>query len=1491
MSSLILSLFFSAQPCFPSSSFSTINSPQDGSNLTGTISIEVNYIQPVEVLEIYIDSELYDRVEFSQFTGIYTKSWDTGAYADGPHLLQSYAYMNQEGALGQGSNIVNVVVDNTSPIISDLTPSQYSVVSESRPEISARLLDDTSGINHVLTIFKLDSVEVPFSYDEVTRRVSYTPDFDLDEHQHVLKIKAWDLAGNMAFASCIFFVDAIKPTITITSPEDGFITRQSSVTVAGTVADQNATVRINGVGVSLAGGQFSTTIDLQEGENVITVAATDPTGYTLSKTVTVTRDSTDPVITIYSPLSGALLNNTPISVSGDVDDTSAIVTVNTVTASVDPDDGSFAAEGVVLNEGNNEIVARAEDGAGNVGTDSINVTLDMVFPVISIASPPDGTATNQASIDVSGTIDDSSATVLVNGVVAPVDFGSFTAVAVGLEEGDNSLQAEATDPAGNLGVSRITVVLDTTPPEVVITSPPDGSMTRESSVTVAGTVDDGFASVSVNGTPVTVDNGVFSSLVSLVEESNVIQVQAVDSVNNVGEASITVIRDTEPPDAPSFNALTSPTGNTRLVIVGTAEPDAVIRVTGGAAPVSGPAAGMGAFNLVIFLNPNLGNTLSLTATDPAWNVSTSAGVSVTHDSIAPSLSVLSPEEGTNFFVMQTDASTIPVIVTGTVSDLNGISSLSIDGNPVTVVDAGFQTTVNLPVPEEAGTVPHTIPVEATDNAGNEMVLNRGVTVELITNDTDPPVITITSPLDGSFFNQSEIALEGTVADASPITSIEYTIDGGDRVGLTAGNSFDTTVTLPGEGEHTIVVYAQDDDLGTDEGSDTVSVTLDTESPEPPVVNAVNPPSPTNSGEVAVMGTYEPGFGVRVERGEVVVESVVSLGGNYSVFVPLEFDTVNNLRIRGVDRAANISLDSVYWEIEQDSTPPVDITVMPQNGTTARPLDQVVGIFFSEEMKPETLTSANVRLEAGGSVISSLLTIDPENDRLTLAPYDDLADSLMVTVKISPPVADLAGNQLPSTFTSTFTTIDQTPPVAVVVSPAPPTFTNSTAVEIAGTAEAGSTVTIKRGGDVLGTDEAGSEGDFEVTAVMLLPNQANEFEVFATDWAANTGPEILVTVTHDNISPEVVGASVDPPDQETGVPSDKIVTIPFDEPLNPVSVPAENVAGGNIVLTAGGGAAIPGVFTLNGEKTTVSFTPAIGFPDGDQVTIEVTAGIKDRAGNQATPYSSVFSATDTIPPDPPVVTDISPPSPTNNSSATVSGTAEAGSEVRVAWGNHTESVPADETTGAFGLAVSLDTNEINVLALRAVDPAGNEGEAAEVRITQDSIPPQVSQVAPVDGAVNVPVSSSVAITFSESLDSATVSGALTVNRGGTMQVSGSTVFSAQTGVVTFIPAEDLIEGTYYTVEMTTQVQDQAGNPLPTSFFSAFTTAGTAPSLIPSKPVIDPAPASPTRDLVITVSGSAWPDTEIDVTGGGFFRRNHGGRGRGFQPFRYAASQPA
>ena len=182
-------------------------------------------------------------------------------------------------------------------------------------------------------------------------------------------------------------------------------------------------------------------------------------------TFTVTGGNTG--IRILSPGNLLYTNTSPANVSGTVGDPAATVKVNGVNAPVT--NGSFLAT-IPLVEGLNTLTAVATGAGGVTATSTVQVTLDTTPPHITIDSPSAASTTTESSITVSGTANDvvvgtvnaGDVSVTVNGVSAQVANRTYSAPAVALVAGINTIQATGRDRAGN-GVTVSTTVIRSVP--------------------------------------------------------------------------------------------------------------------------------------------------------------------------------------------------------------------------------------------------------------------------------------------------------------------------------------------------------------------------------------------------------------------------------------------------------------------------------------------------------------------------------------------------------------------------------------------------------------------------------------------------------------------------------------------------------------------------------------------------------------------------------------------------------------------------------------------------------------------------------------------------------------------------------------------------------------------------------------------------------------------------------------------------------------------
>src|SRR3989441_997212 len=258
-------------------------------------------------------------------------------------------------------------IDKTAPTFTITSPTGGSTVFTSEAVIAGIVRDSLSGLAAVTC----NGVPATVVGTLVQCGVTLTPG------SNSISAIATDAAGNSSTVRLsVTFVRV--PKVTIASPANLSYLNISPTTVTGTVDDPTATVTINSVPATVAGGGFSVGLPLAEGPNIITATAT--TASAIGPTsLEVTLDTTPPHVTIISPADGFVTTDASISVAGNVNDIvvgtvnnqQAHVTVNG--ADADVANRMFLATAVPLALGANVLRAVGTDRVGNAATTQITV--------------------------------------------------------------------------------------------------------------------------------------------------------------------------------------------------------------------------------------------------------------------------------------------------------------------------------------------------------------------------------------------------------------------------------------------------------------------------------------------------------------------------------------------------------------------------------------------------------------------------------------------------------------------------------------------------------------------------------------------------------------------------------------------------------------------------------------------------------------------------------------------------------------------------------------------------------------------------------------------------------------------------------------------------------------------------------------------------------------------------------------------------------------
>jgi Glucodextranase, domain B/IPT/TIG domain/Carboxypeptidase regulatory-like domain/FG-GAP repeat/Fibronectin type III domain len=367
------------------------------------------------------------------------------------------------------------------------------------------------------------------------RRVLGVIDYNGDGIKEVITTDSASPPSSVRIESLLPYLTL--PEIRILSPLNYITTLNQTVPLQGTVSGAILNLTVRGQPVVVSNGAFQTDLLLAEGGNVIEIIAETPDGRLVKRTLDITFAVPPPLlINITNPADGAVLNSTPITVSGTISDSTANVVVQGVNAIVTGN--TFAAAGIPLVEGSNTITATATDSFGQMATASVTVTLLTKGTVT-------GTVTDAATslplpgvdVTIQNTADPVTTVTDANGVYsATVTQGSITVTF--------SRSGYISQSVGNTVTAGQTLTLDSIltpipPLTLSITSPQDGVVLNSTPLTVSGQVSNN-AQVTVNGVAASVSGNTYSASVPLSEGPNTIIATATDSYDQTATASITV---------------------------------------------------------------------------------------------------------------------------------------------------------------------------------------------------------------------------------------------------------------------------------------------------------------------------------------------------------------------------------------------------------------------------------------------------------------------------------------------------------------------------------------------------------------------------------------------------------------------------------------------------------------------------------------------------------------------------------------------------------------------------------------------------------------------------------------------------------------------------------------------------------------------------------------------------------------------------------------
>lgn len=221
-----------------------------------------------------------------------------GTDEDGPNAGRSWQYVGgswSPSPEAEGNYMIRALVnfEVTAPTIT--SPADGSFTNEETVTVEGNASPTTTV--HVMN--NGEEVATATATDEGT----FAVDVSLTEGANVLTAKSSTETGETEESAPVTIVlDQTAPELAITSPENGSKTNRETVTVTGTVADENLDfVKVNGKKATVQDGTYSLRVMLDNGENNIRVVAQDLAGNRTRQDVTVYANYDAPEITNLKP--------------------------------------------------------------------------------------------------------------------------------------------------------------------------------------------------------------------------------------------------------------------------------------------------------------------------------------------------------------------------------------------------------------------------------------------------------------------------------------------------------------------------------------------------------------------------------------------------------------------------------------------------------------------------------------------------------------------------------------------------------------------------------------------------------------------------------------------------------------------------------------------------------------------------------------------------------------------------------------------------------------------------------------------------------------------------------------------------------------------------------------------------------------------------------------------------------------------------------------
>jgi len=586
--------------------------------------------------------------------------------------------------------------------------------------------------------------------------------------------------------------------------------------------------------------------------------------------------------------------------------------------------------------------------------------------------------------------------------------------------------------------------------------------------------------------------------------------------------------------------------------------------------------------------------------------------------------------------------------------------------------------------------PFVIPVDTT--APRAPTIDTVAGNDIVTGNEAAAGVLITGSAEAGARVQIEWAgqVQSTVADGNGRWGVRYT-------------------NVPGDGNTQVIAQTADEAGNTATGSR--AVLIDTAPPGAPQINTIESDNRVNAAEasdgIQITGQSEAGATINL----LWEGSSTSTTANGSGFWSATFGSApaqggTTLRVTATDAGDNTS-DSTTRDIQVDTVAPATPSINNVEGDNNISFDEAAnGIQIGGRGEP----GSTVNIDWAGSVQTT--TVNGAGVWGVTYGSAPVQGNSVISVNATDAAGNASGTESRSVTAAT------APP------PGAPTINAVTAdnvvniaeaaggIRLTGSAQAGAEVAVTWG-SFRGSTTANGGGAW---AVDVSPAQVPASDATITAVASNasgSSPESTLTVTIDRAAPTGLAINT--------VEGDNVID--FAEAADGVPVGGRGEVGSRVTVTWAGQTEVP---TVGGAGSwAVVFNNAA--PAGES---SIVARAQDAAGNQGAPVSLDVTVDDTppLPPAPgaPTINTVAGNDIVNLSEAAVgvvvTGTAEAGSTVRVTWGStilDATANPAGNYSVTFAQA-AVPTNDTTISAFAG--NAGGDSDPTVRTVAVDLAPP-------------------------------------------------------------------------------------------------------------------------------------------------------------------------